>query len=217
MPSRVRLPRRPLTIAFAALAAIAASAAIAVAAGSDVETKPLTVKVKCPPTISAGASVNCELTGRLPNGWRGPRGKQGPKGPMGAKGATGEAGQAGTAGHPGTPGAPGTPGTPGPAGASGYEIVQQTFSSVYVPNSNNASRGLSSFVELPCPAGKKAVGGGGDLGTNSTQNGQQRQLTISASIPTPEGNGWQVQLFNNSISLDTSIDVHVYAICMTTN
>ncbi|HWB68768.1 MAG TPA: hypothetical protein VG518_02210, partial [Solirubrobacterales bacterium] len=75
------------------------------------------------------------------------------------------------------------------------------------------SRGLSAMVELPCPAGKKAVGGGADLGTNSSQNGVQRQLAISASVPLAEGGGWGVQLFNNSISLDVSIDVEVYAIC----
>ena len=57
------------------------------------------------------------------------------------------------------------------------------------------------------------IGGGADLGTNASQNGQQRQVTLSFSGPNGSGTGWSAQLFNNSISLDTSIDLKIYAIC----
>lgn len=66
---------------------------------------------------------------------------------------------------------------------------------------------------VACPAGKRAIGGGSNLGTNATQNGQQRQVTVSLSAPNGAGTGWSVQLFNNSTTIDTSIDLQVYAIC----
>ena len=66
---------------------------------------------------------------------------------------------------------------------------------------------------VSCPAGKRAIGGGSDLGSNATQNGQQRQVIVSRTAPNGTGSGWTVQLFNNSTSIDTSIDLQVYAVC----
>jgi hypothetical protein len=120
----------------------------------------------------------------------GPRGPKGQRGPKGEKGAT------------------------GPAGVSGYEIVSQTFNEVSVPESETG-RGLSAVETVACPSNKRAVGGGSDLGTNSGQSTQQRQVTVSLSAPNGTGKGWSVQLFNNSSS-DTSIDLQVYAICANT-
>ena len=51
-------------------------------------------------------------------------------------------------------------------------------------------------------------------GINAGQNGQQRQVTVSLSAPNGTGSGWSVQLFNNSVSVDTSIDLRVYAVCV---
>jgi hypothetical protein len=70
---------------------------------------------------------------------------------------------------------------------------------------------------VPCPAGKRAIGGGTDLGTNAAQNGQQRQVTVSLNGSNGTGTGWSVQLLNNSTSIDTSIDLRVYAICASVN
>jgi hypothetical protein len=70
---------------------------------------------------------------------------------------------------------------------------------------------------VSCPAGKRVIAGGSDLGTNATQNGQQRQVTVSLNGPNGTGTGWSVQLFNNSTSIDTSIDLRVYAICASVN
>lgn len=108
----------------------------------------------------------------------------------------------------------GPTGASGAPGVSGYEIVSQTFASVFVVNSGG-QRGLSEVKTVSCPAGKKAIGGGADLGTNATQNGNQRQMILSASMPTAAGDGWSVQLFNNSTSIDNSLDVKVYAVCTT--
>ena len=68
---------------------------------------------------------------------------------------------------------------------------------------------------MSCLSGKQVIGGGSDLGTNESQNGQQRQSIVSLSGPDGAGSGWSVQLFNNSTSIDTSIDLKVYAICAT--
>ncbi len=161
-------------------------AAGSIAAGGDVvATKKAKVKIKCP--NEAGKTVTCKVKGKLPRGKKGPQGEQGPAG---------------------------TPGTPGTDGISGYEIVRETFQDVFAQNSGGF-RGLSAVQTVACPAGKRAIGGGMDLGTDATQNGQQRQMILSASHPTSTGDGWSVQLFNNSTSIDSSIDLEVYAICAT--
>ena len=65
-------------------------------------------------------------------------------------------------------------------------------------------------------AGKRVIAGGTNLGTNATQNGQQRSVSVSMSAPNGTGTGWSAQLFNNETSGGgTSIDLQVYAICAT--
>ncbi|MGH2973621.1 MAG: collagen-like triple helix repeat-containing protein [Solirubrobacterales bacterium] len=189
------LLRRALPIA---LIAVLGVAAVAMAAGGVATgSKAGRVKVKCPTRVLAGQKkVTCRLFGHL-------RGAPGPPGPRGSKGAKGAKGDKGPKGDRGAT---------GPAGVSGYEVVNQTFKEVLIENSGGM-RGLSEVKTLDCPGSKRAIGGGADLGTNDGQNGQQRQVTVSLSAPNGTGNGWSVQLFNNSISADTSIDLRVYAIC----
>ncbi len=198
MRSPAGLLRRALPIGIAALIAVVGVAAVAVAAGNATSSKAGKVKVKCPARVLAGQKkVTCRLFGKLPAG------PQGPQGPKGAKGAKGDKGQKGDKGDKGAAGA---------AGVSGYEVVNQTFKEVFIENSGSP-RGLSAVETVPCPAGKRVIGGGSDLGTNPAQNGQQRQVTVSLNAPNGTGTGWSVQLFNNSVSVDTSIDLRVYAIC----
>lgn len=177
--------KRPTLVVIAAVALVAAVGlgSIAYAAVAG-DSKAKKVKVKCPAQAS-GKKVTCTVVGKLP------------KGPKGAKGSTG---------------APGPAGTPGAPGLSGYEIVSETFKEVYIQNSGGM-RGLSEVKSVSCPAGKRAIGGGTDLGTNATQNGQQRQVIVSLNAPNGTGTAWDVQLFNNSTSIDTSIDLRIYAIC----
>jgi hypothetical protein len=155
-------------------------------AGSDALRKKEKVRIKCPNV--PGKKVTCKLKGQLPEGPRGPRGPRGDKGKTGAQGQ------------------------PGPPGMSGYEVVTETFTDVFAPDSNS-TRGLSEVKTVSCPAGKRVIGGGADLGTNAGQNGQQRQMSVSASAPNGTGDGWNVQLFNNSTSFGSSIDLKAYAIC----
>lgn len=189
--------RRLPTIAVIAAIAILGASALALAAPGVTTSRAPKVKVKCPTRVLAGRKVTCRLFGRLPQG---PAGPQGPRGPRGQKGEKGQKGQTGARGPAGAP------------GVSGYEIVNQTFAGVPVPNSGG-SRGLSEMKTAGCPSGKRAIGGGANLGTNPAQAGPQRQVSISLSAPNGPGNGWSVQLFNASETTDTSIDLQVYAIC----
>jgi hypothetical protein len=189
---------RALLLGLAALVAAAAVTAVAVAAaGPATSSKAGKVKVKCPTKVLSGKKVTCKLFGRLPAG------PPGPQGPKGSKGSKGDKGQKGEKGDKGATGA---------SGVSGYEVVNQTFKEVFIENSGTP-RGLSEVKTVSCPAGKRVIGGGTDLGTNVGQNGQQRQVTVSLSGPNGTGTGWSAQLFNNSTTIDTSIDLRIYAIC----
>ncbi len=193
------LLRRALLPCAAALVAVVAVTAVAVAAGGATSSKAGKVKVKCPTRVLAGQKkVTCRLFGHL---------RSGPQGAQGAKGKKGSKGQKGDKGDKGATGA---------SGVSGYEVVNQTFKEVFIENSGGM-RGLSEVKTVSCPAGKRAISGGTDLGTNAGQNGQQRSVSVSLSAPNGTGTGWSVQLFNNSTSIDTSIDLQVYAICANVN
>jgi hypothetical protein len=182
--------RKLAALAAALLVAALGVAAVSLAAGGAASSK-AKIKIKCPPKLKSGKKVSCKVLGKLPRG---------PKGAKGARGAQGQKGDPGAAGAP---------------GVSAYEVVSQTFKEVFIINSGG-QRGLSDLKTVSCPSGKRVLSGGFDLGTNATQNGQQRQVLVSLSGPNGDGSGWSVQLFNNSTSVDTSIDLRVYAVCATT-
>lgn len=195
------LIRRALPLGGALLLVIVG---VAVAAGGVANSsKAGKVKVKCPARVLAGqGKVTCRLFGRLPAGPQGAQGLRGPKGQKGDKGQKGEKGDKGATGAP---------------GISGYEVVNQTFEGVFIENSGGM-RGLSEVKTVACPTGKRAIGGGTNLGTNATQNGQQRSVSVSMSAPNGTGTGWSAQLFNNEATGGgTSIDLRVYAICANVN
>jgi hypothetical protein len=178
------LRRAIAPLAIVLIAALAIAGASVATGAGDVLAKKSKIKVKCP--NEPGKTVTCKVKGKLPKG---------PKGPKGATGAKGDTGPQ------------------GPAGVGGYELVSTTFPDVFVVNSGG-QRGLSEVKTVSCPAGKKAIGGGADLGTNATDNGAQRQILVSSSVPNADGSGWSVQLFNNSTSIDNNIDLKVTAVCV---
>ena len=195
-----KLSGNALPAVIGAIVAAVAVTAIAFAAGGATISKSK-LKVKCPTNALAGKKVTCRVVGRLPQGPQGPQGARGRQGQKGEKGAKGDDGPRGFAGI---------------AGVSGYEVISQPFKEVFIQNSGGM-RGLSEVKTVACPSGKRVIGGGSDLGTDPAQNGQQRQVSVSLNAPNGNGTGWSVQLFNNSTSLDTSIDLTVYAICATAN
>ena len=193
------------TVAVIAAIAVVGVSAVALAASGASDSKAPKVKVKCPTNVLSGKKVTCRVLGKLPQGPQGPRGAQGPKGQKGAKGDKGPKGDTGAKGAAGA------------NGVSGYEVVNQTFKEVFIENSGGM-RGLSEVKSVSCPAGKRVIGGGTNLGTNPTQNGQQRSVSVSLSGPNGAGTAWSAQLFNNEISGGgTSIDLQVYAICASAN
>lgn len=196
MPRRA-VGRRRILVALVA-AAVAAGGVASIAIGAVATDSKAKVKVKCPTRVVKGKKVVCKVFGALPQGPQGPQGKTGAKGARGATGARGEAGPRGPAGA---------------AALSGYEVVSQTFKEVFIENSGGM-RGLSETKTVVCPAGKRVIGGGSNLGTNAAQNGQQRSVTVSLDGPNGTGRGWSVQLFNEETTGGgTSIDLQVYAIC----
>jgi hypothetical protein len=188
------------TLIAGALVAAVALGSIAFAAGAG--GKKATVKVKCPSQVTGGKKMTCKIVGKLPQGPQGPAGPKGAKGSKGDKGATGAKGANGANGSP---------------GLSGYEVVSQTFKEVFIENSGGM-RGLSEVKTVTCPAAKRVIGGGTNLGTNVNQNGQQRSVSVSLSGPNGTGTGWSAQLFNNETTGGgTSIDLQIYAICAAVN
>jgi hypothetical protein len=89
-------------------------------------------------------------------------------GPAGAPGAPGAAGVAGPAGPAGPQG------PAGPAGSGGsFQLVR-----IAVPSGNDTSN--IKIIDVVCPAGKRVVGGGGDL-NSSLQN--DTRLALQDSFP----------------------------------
>ncbi len=117
----------------------------------------------------------------------------------------------GLEGLQGPQGPKGDDGQVGPVGVSGYEIVSSTQATVFVENSGGMP-GLSAVVTQPCPDGKRAVGGGVDL--SATDKGALRDVGPVVSQPTADGTGWEVQLFNKSVSFDTNAEVVVTVACV---
>lgn len=123
-------------------------------------------------------------------GWN-QRGTQGPQGPAGAAGPRGPMGDTGPAGPVGVQGPKGEPcpasdpacvgpkgdkGDPGPAGGvSGYEIVVRQF---------DGQGNVAVTAEVPCPAGKKVLGGGPR--TSNTN------AVVIEDHPGAEGANWRV-------------------------
>jgi Collagen triple helix repeat (20 copies) len=118
------------------------------------------------------------------DGAPGPAGADGAPGPAGADGAQGPAGADGAQGPAGADGAVGPEGPAGPTGASGTTgatIVSQ------------AGASNSSTVNVSCPTGKIAVGGGGSAPSNAR---------LISSYPTASAgstpDGWRVTFTRSS-------------------
>lgn len=100
----------------------------------------------------------------------------------GERGPAGPAGPAGRKGEPGLRGPQGLRGAVGPAGTiSGYQVVER---SVFQSASPNASQ----VMEILCPAGKRAVGGGSYQFRTYPAGDLPIGNDVTGVIP---GSGWQ--------------------------
>ena len=128
-----------------------------------------------------------------PQGPQGPKGDTGDQGDVGPKGDQGDQGDQGPQGPKGDKGDKGDQGDAGANGVSGYEIVKGPIVSA------GGITFTSAFAD--CPAGKKAVGGGG----TSFATG----LGLSSSRPKLDGSGWEWNVYND---FPLSQDIRAYAV-----
>jgi len=130
-------------------------------------------------------------------GAQGPKGDPGPQGPKGDTGPQGPKGDTGATGAPGPKGDPGDPGTgTGGGGVSGYQLVTA---------STELAGGTSVTGYLPCPSGKKVVGGGW-----TTADGRFN-VNVIGSGPSADGAAWTGGMYNAGTS---SATLTLTAICI---
>jgi hypothetical protein len=113
-------------------------------------------------TTAHVARLDLTLADQGPQGLQGATGAKGDKGDPGPAGATGSPGATGATGATGLTGLTGAPGAAGAQGAAGVSGYQQVTGSVTVP---------ASFMyasSIGCPAGKKVLGGGFQVGDSVT-------------------------------------------------
>jgi hypothetical protein len=147
----------------------------------------------------------------------GPQGIAGPQGPAGPAGDTGPAGPAGPAGPQGlqgpagatgATGAQGPAGPAGPGGATGYEVVR----------TSGASSNFDFKVQAAtCPAGKKAVGGGGSTSFETGISGVADSVAIHRSTPfsvnSPD-DSWLVHAIETAPDNITTWTLSAWAVCL---
>ena len=124
-----------------------------------------------------------------PAGPAGANGLAGPTGQAGATGATGPTGLPGPAGATGATGAIGPAGPAGPSGVSGYVVANNESYEESSGQCGHVTEHVQIAAWILCPAGKVAVGGGGQC-----QIGGGRTLDSYPTISTTTGKaiGWSV-------------------------
>ena len=165
MERKLRVPRVRVVVLIAGLAAVAAGVAwAAIPDGNGVITACVHKSTGQVRVIDTGGSQpeSCKSQ-ETEISWNqgGPTGPVGPPGPTGDKGPTGDQ---------------------GPPGSTGYQVV-------------TASTGIPGGVEivgtLPCPTGKRVVGGGWTTTNNDFQ------VTVIGSGPTSDGGAWTGGMYNS--------------------
>lgn len=114
----------------------------------------------------------------------------------------------GPTGPAGSSGAPGVAGPPGPAVASGYQIIEQTVWA-------NANQTGLQELDVQCPVGKMAVGGGFAFSDPRVDVRVSRPYRAVISPPPPNPpTGWDVMLYNNTGSNSPG---YIYVVCLQGN
>lgn len=133
-------------------------------------------------------------------GPQGPQGEQGPPGPQGLQGPQGEQGPQGPQGEQGPQGPAGPQGETGPQGPPGPTNVVER-ESIHVPVSPSST----GTATAECRNDEQVVGGGFSMG------GVSPAPTIIQSKVSSTGNGWIVQVQNNSGTV--TFGLFAYALC----
>jgi hypothetical protein len=142
------------------------------------------------------------------SGKKGPPGPPGPQGPAGAAG-TGLAGPQGLPGEPGAPGEPGQPGAPGEPGQSGADGVSNYLR--VVGGESVQSNASSKEVNVTCPDGRKALGGGYSL---PFVNGPVAEINVFKNYPSSDS-VWTVAAAATADFGTGSWSVQAHVICAT--
>lgn len=132
-------------------------------------------------------------TAKSNSGPQGPAGPPGPGGPQGPQGSRGASGPQGPTGNTGLTGATGRTGGPG---LSGYEVVL-LGGIMHVGD-------ITKDFDVPCPAGKKVLGGGVAVFNN--------KIVVPVSTPTDDGNRWSVHaqtVDNSRVTQDSSVNIRI--------
>jgi hypothetical protein len=158
------------------------------------------IRITADPTGYVSPSTACKGTEHgLSWPLQGPTGPQGPAGTAGPPGKTGLTGPPGKTGKRGPVGPAGKNGSP--VGVQGWEIVT---------GSTSPTRITQQGLTVPCPAGKKVIGGGG--GINELQNFADYAVVASQPERNLDGtSGWYLHAAWNNFTHPWSITV--YAIC----
>jgi hypothetical protein len=151
--------------------------------------------------VTTGTAPTC-LPGETPVSWNqsGPQGPQGPQGAAGPQGPTGATGPQGPAGAQGPAGS---------AGVSGLEIVR---------TEGTPSRATFQVQVATCPAGKKAISGGGVVHFDTGVSGVADLVAVHSSVPislNADDDTWDVQAVETSSDTFTTWHLAVFAVCIT--
>ena len=87
------------------------------------------------------------------------------------------------------------------AGLTGLEIA--SVDRTVTPGSGDYYS--SAFVDVPCPAGKKAISGGWYVGSSAST------VTVHADQPNAQGTGWRVNVYNGNAY---NVSMTAYAVCV---
>jgi Collagen triple helix repeat (20 copies) len=148
-PMLKRLMRRHSSaVAYLALFAALGGSAYAAVTVTGKNIKDGTVTGRDVKNRSLGTS---KLSAKAVSSLAGQRGPAGPEGPAGPKGDRGPAGLAGPKGETGPQGPQGPAGPAGPSGISGWQ---------YLTNGRDIPPKSARDVEVTCPSGQNALGGG---------------------------------------------------------
>jgi hypothetical protein len=141
----------------------------------------------------------------------------GPKGDSGPKGATGDQGVKGDKGDKGDSGPKGDKGDPGASGLAGAGLAttRHSIAAADLPD------GIKASYDVYCPAGQRAIGGGG---RSDDQNSEEASVTSSRPAksstdtePPADGGtflGWRITASNTAGGVTAGIRPEVWVVCL---